>query len=301
MSGQSQLQELDPSPVESPSYTPNPEKDATDDTYFPPPRHTSTSTTLGLSSSSITNTLLALQKYSTVPPAVYLIMHYTNTAVIPLFTQNIYSAEKSLLLTRPYYQSFPLEPLLIFAPVATHVLSGLTLRIYRRRQNAKRHGAESHSDRKKIPWPKLTLTSALGYMLYPMLASHVIVNRITPLKVEGGSSGVGFRYFAHGIAKHPILANIGYAFMVSVASWHFVGGAAKYLKLTREYVTEGGEDGNRDRKRRSMAVNALSGIIALGWMLGGLGVIGRAGAGAGWEAKAWDEIYSKVPIVGKWM
>lgn len=295
------LQELDPSPVESPNVdASNPEKDAESGAYFPPTR-SSTSTTLGLHPTTISNTLLALQKYSVIPPSLYLLGHYTSTALVPLLTQDIYSAERTLLLTRPYYQSWPLEPLLIFAPIATHVLSGVALRIHRRRISAKRHGGDTYAERRKIAWPKVSLTSALGFALYPMLAAHVIVNRVTPLKVEGGSSGVGLRYFAHGVAKHPVLSNIGYAIMVSVASWHFVGGAAKFLKASAEYVTGFGEEGRRQRQRRTWLVNGISALVAAGWIAGGLGVIGRAGAGTGWEAKNWDAILKQVPLLGNYM
>ena len=295
------LQELDPSPVESPNVdASNPEKDPESGAYFPPTR-SSTSTTLGLHPTTISNTLLALQKYSVIPPSLYLLGHYTSTALVPLITQDIYSAERTLLLTRPYYQSWPLEPVLIFAPIATHILSGIALRIHRRRISAKRHGGDTYAERRKIAWPKVSLTSALGFALYPMLAAHVIVNRVTPLKVEGGSSGVGLRYFAHGAAKHPVVSNIGYAIMVSVASWHFVGGAAKFLKASAEYVTGFGEEGRRKRQRRAWLINGISALVAAGWIAGGLGVIGRAGAGTGWEAKNWDAILKQVPLLGNYM
>lgn len=133
-----------------------------------------------------------------------------------------------------------------------------------------------------------------------MLAAHVTVNRVTPLKVEGGSSGVGLRYFAHGIAKHPVVSNIGYALMVSVASWHFVGGAAKFLKVSSEYVSGGGDQGKRKRQR-GRVINGICALVAAGWIAGGLGVIGRAGAGTGWEAKSWDAILKRVPMLGKYM
>jgi hypothetical protein len=297
----SSLQELDPSPVESPNVdASNPEKDTESGAYFPPTR-SSISTTLGLHPTTVSNTLLTLQKYSVVPPSLYLLGHYTSTALVPLFTQDIYSAERTLLLTRPYYQSWPLEPLLIFAPIATHILSGIALRIHRRRISAKRHGGDTFAERRKIAWPKVSLTSALGFALYPMLAAHVVVNRVTPLKVEGGSSGVGLRYFAHGIAKHPVMSNIGYAVMVSVASWHFVGGAAKFLKASTEYVTGFGEEGRQKRQRRSWLINGIAALVAAGWIAGGLGVIGRAGAGTGWEAKNWDAILQQVPLLGNYM
>jgi succinate dehydrogenase/fumarate reductase cytochrome b subunit len=312
-----EMEQLDPSPFEEEppvldadikgENVVNPEDLSPDShpSYFPPSR--STTNSVGISSSRVPSILLSLQKYSTLPPALYLIGHYANTALIPLFTQSTASAEKSLLLTRPYYQSFPLEPLLIFLPIVTHVASGLSLRVYRRFQAAKRYGAETHAERRKISknlWPRLTLTSALGYALYPMMVAHVIVNRVTPLKVHGDSSSVGLRFFSHGIQRHPWLASIGYTVMVSVASWHFVGGAAKYLRLTREYVTEGGDYGASKRRTRSLAVNAVSAVVAALWALGGLAVIGR-GVGApipsAWEVKQWEEVYKAVPVVGGMM
>lgn len=315
------LEQLDPSPVdEEPPTIWNSGSDIKEEnvvnpedlsekhhpSYFPPGSR-STTNSVGVTSSRIPATLLALQKYSTIPPALYLIGHYANTAVIPLFTFSTETAEKSLLLTRPYYQSFPLEPLLIFAPIVTHVLSGLSLRIYRRFQAAKRYGAETHAQRQQITkalWPKLSLTSALGYALYPMMAAHIIVNRITPLKVHGDSSSVGLRFFSHGMKRHPWLASLGYTVMVSVASWHFVGGAAKYLRLTREYVTEGGDYGAQKRRWRERAVNAVSALVAAVWVMGGVGVVGRgigAAPGSAWEVKQWDQVYKAIPLVGSMM
>jgi hypothetical protein len=39
------------------------------------------------------------------------------------------------------------------------------------------------------------------------------------------------------------------------------------------------------------------------WMLGGLGLVGRGGkgVGTGWEVRAWDEIYRRVPVFGAWL
>jgi hypothetical protein len=297
------MHEVEPSPIDE-------EDDPFESDSLPLPATSKTSSSsssntnfLGLTPSRTIHLLSSIQKYATVGPSIYLTLHYTNTALIPLFTQSLAKSDNLLLLTRPYYQSFPFEPLLIFAPVVAHVFSGIALRVYRRRQNARRHGAETHSERRSIPWPKLSLTSALGYALYPMFVAHVLVNRITPQKVDGGSSGVGLRYFAYGVSRHPILANLGYAAMLSVASWHFVGGAAKYLRLSGEYVTDGGDYGARRRQRRGWIINAISAVVAGAWIAGGLGVIGRAknGGWAGWEVANWDRIYQAVPIVGKWM
>lgn len=293
------MQSLDPSPVdeeEQPIYPTNPSD--INDSKLPSASHTTTNW-LGLTPARTLHILSAVQKYSIAPFGIYLTMHYTNTALIPLLTKNVRDADKYLLLTRPYYQSFPLEPLLIFIPVVSHVASGLALRIYRRRINALRHGAETHTQRQTIKWPKLSLTSAAGYILYPMLVLHMLSNRIVPKKIDGSSASVGLRYFAHGISSHPWLGLSSHGFLIATASYHFVSGAAKFLKLSKEYVTEGGEDGRVSRKRRGWAVNGLAALLATVWMTGGLGVIGMSGRGVGWEASHWDQIFKEVPLVGK--
>ncbi len=138
-------------------------------------------------------------------------------------------------------------------------------------------------------------------MLYPLLAGHVFVNRILPLKIQGDSSGVGLGYVAHGFAKHPLIATLGYTFLVTVGSWHIVGGAAKFLRISSEYVTEGGDYGRRKRAKRSRVLNTLAACVAGVWLLGGLGVVGSGGRGTGWEAKGWDELYRQVPVFGEWL
>ncbi|KIV89613.1 hypothetical protein PV10_06999 [Exophiala mesophila] len=301
------MHEVEPSPVDDDEDENFP---AGDDSQYPPTNpsdvekqrlpataHTTTNF-LGLTPARTLKILSGIQKYSTVPPTVFLTLHYTNTALIPLMTRSAREADKYLLLTRPYYQSFPLEPLIVFGPIVAHVLSGLALRIYRRRVAAYRHGAETHAQRKKIPWPKLSLTSASGYSLYPMFVLHVLTMRIVPKNVDGSSAAVGLRYFAHGVAHHPWLTNIGYSVFVSVASFHFVTGAAKFLRLSKEYITEPGHSGQLTKKWRGRLINSVAALTAAVWIAGGLGVIGRSGMGVGWEAKNWDNIYKAVPLIG---
>lgn len=65
-------------------------------------------------------TVTRLQKYSTYAFTIFASFHITNTSIIPLVTRSVPASEPYLLLTRPYYQSFPLEPLLVTLPIATH-------------------------------------------------------------------------------------------------------------------------------------------------------------------------------------
>ena len=132
----------------------------------------------------------------------------------------------------------------------------------------------------------------------------MFVNRLLPLWVEGGSSGVGLQYVAHGFAKHPIVAFGGYAVLVGVGSAHFVWGAAKWMGWAPSQGKRG-EEGGGERavraKRRWYGINGVVALLAGLWMAGGLGVVGRGGKMGGWVGKGYDELYRRTPVVGAWM
>jgi len=133
------LQEVEPSPVDE---TPSDSKD----NYFPDSSGTSssksTTSSIGLSGHSPTWYLRRIQKYSSYAFSAFAVAHIANTSLIPLATGSVHASEGSLLLTRPYYQSWPIaEPFLIIIPLMAHIGSGLALRLYRRNVNASRYGA----------------------------------------------------------------------------------------------------------------------------------------------------------------
>lgn len=81
-----------------------------------------------------------------------------------------------------------------------------------------------------------------------------------------------------------------------------VWGWATWLGLSPDaVVTNDAARRGFARKRRWYRVNGLAAFVAGVWMAGGLGVIGRGGATGGWMGKAFDELYSKIPLVVKWM
>ena len=163
------------------------------------------------------------------------------------------------------------------------------------------YGAETRDDRRKLKWPTLSGTSVAGYVLVPLLAGHTFVNRILPLWVEGGSSGVGLQYLAHGFARLPYVATVAYVSLVVVGSWHFAWGWAKWLGLTPDTSGGYGEDVDRKlvRKRRWYGVNGVAAALAGLWMAGGLGVVGRGGKMGGWVGRGFDELYRRIPILGR--
>ncbi|KAI9820294.1 MAG: hypothetical protein M1827_005916 [Pycnora praestabilis] len=294
------LQEVEPSPVDDDPI------DVEKDGYFPPdstkpPPPLARSSTLGLGGHSAVYYLNHIHKYSSYTFSIFLAFHVTNTSIIPIVTRSLSTSDTYLLLTRPYYQSPLAEPLIIILPLLAHITSGIALRLYRRRQLAEWYGADTKAERRRLPWPKLSGTSALGYALIPLVAGHAFVNRIIPLWVEGGSSSIGLQYVAHGFAKHPAVAFAGYAVLVGTAAWHVVWGWAKWLGVNPSQVVEGGPEGVLRRKRRWYGVNVVSVVVAGVWMAGGLGVVGRGGEVTGWLGREYDELYRRVPIVGRWI
>ena len=163
------------------------------------------------------------------------------------------------------------------------------------------YGAESRREKRQIAWPKVSGTSKLGYLMTPLLIGHAFINRGLPLKVQGGSSSINLSYVSHAFAKYPAVSFAGFIALISAGVWHTTWGWAKWLNLTPQQVTQGGQEGSLARKRRWYLVNAASALIAGLWMAGGLGVVGRGGAVGGWVGREYDELYKSIPIIGKWM
>jgi hypothetical protein len=236
-----------------------------------------------------------LQRYSSYVFGIYATFHITNTSIIPLITRSVPASETYLLLTRPYYQSFPLEPLLVTLPITTHILAGLALRIHRRNANLARYGASNlpiskrFDSRLKI-WPAVSWSSLSGYVLAPIVLGHAFVNRILPWVYEGGSSGVGLGFVSHGFAKHPVVAWGGYTALIGIGVGHFVWGIARWNGWTPV-----GSD--KKAKRRWWTINGIAAAFTALWAAGGLGVVARGGLADGWVGKGYDELYSKIPLV----
>lgn len=295
------MHEIEPSPVEdSPTET--------RESYFPWDKDNEAqkpiqrSSNFGLSSHSTVWYLTRIQKYSSYTFSVFTAFHVANTSVIPLIKGSVADSERYLLLTRPYYQSWPIaEPLLILLPLAAHITSGIALRLHRRRQDTLMYGAEDRKDRRKIPWPKVSGISKLGYLFVPLLAGHTYINRVVPLKVHGGSSSINLSYVSHAFAKHPAVSFAGFSALISVGVWHFTWGWAKYLNFTPVQVTQGGQEGRMIRKRRWYLINAASALVTALWMAGGLGIVGRGGEVSGWVGREYDELYQSIPVIGKWL
>ncbi|KAF1978523.1 hypothetical protein BU23DRAFT_525235 [Bimuria novae-zelandiae CBS 107.79] len=283
------LTEVEPSPVEE---TPAEFKEG----YFPPAPTTS-ATTFGLGNHGPAYYLTRVQKYSSYAFTVFASFHVANTSIIPLLTRSVPKSNRYFLLTRPYYQSAITEPLVVALPLVAHIASGIALRFYRRRQALKRYGAETLRDRKTIPWPSLSGTSALGYALIPLAGFHVWTTRILPPYMHGDNSMISLSYISHGFALHPLVSFGGFTALAGVGTWHIVWGWAKWLGLspTQVSVTESRRD--LTKKRRWYTINGISVLLTGVWLAGALGIVGRGGKTGGWIGREFDELYNAMPFI----
>lgn len=232
-------------------------------------------------------------------------------------TRSVPDSESYLLLTRPIYQSPGLEHLVLTVPIVIHVVSGFALRNIRAARRARLYGVESRVEKALLKsWPKMSLQAKFGYILCPLLGIHVLVNRIAPLIVEGGSSGVGLGYIAHGFSRRPVLWNTFYPIFVASGVWHIVGGWATWMgwnvttvrkERGRDTVLKGdlryreSEQVTKRRRRIWLTVNGIAAVGTSIWLAGALGIIGFAEPGSSWEANGWNAIYKHVPVIGRWL
>ncbi|KAI1437884.1 hypothetical protein GGR50DRAFT_611927 [Xylaria sp. CBS 124048] len=309
------MEELEPSPIDTPDDTlefPPLDQDLMSSSTSSPARSLSS---LGLSGRGRGPIfyLTRIQRYSSYTFTFFAGLHFANTSLIPLAFRSVPYAEPFLLMTRELYQTPYTEPLLVGLPVLAHIVSGITIRLLRRRQNKKRYQGDaspgfwplkSSKDTEYSSmqptraasriWPEFNNVAACGYAFLVFLTSHVAMNRMLPLAVEGDSSNIGLGFVSHGFARHPQSAWFSYVMLLSLGTGHMVWGMAKWLdlappanwkKITLDKPTR------RRRRRAWWAINATGVGLATLWAAGGLGVVARAGPVQGWLSGVYDSIY----------
>ncbi|KAI5924554.1 hypothetical protein F4810DRAFT_664175 [Camillea tinctor] len=305
------LLHLDPTPMDNASIY---EKELPP---LPNEKPTSSSTaSLGLSGSrrGPIYYLTRIQRYSAYTFGFFTGLHLTNTAIIPLIYRSLPYSEPFLLLTRELYQTTFTEPLLVGLPILAHITSGIALRLIRRRQNITRYyggatpgmwalhhsstsssSSSSRSNSHTRVWPAFTNVALSGYVFAPLLASHVFVNRVLPLIVEGDSSNVGLQYVAHGFATTlDQLPWAAYSLLIAVGVGHMVWGAAKFMDFAPPpgWARNTVDRAARKRQRRAAwLLRAAIALVAGTWAAGGLGVVARAGRADGWLGGVYDGMY----------
>ncbi|KAI1177808.1 hypothetical protein F4777DRAFT_540426 [Nemania sp. FL0916] len=310
------LARLDPSPIDSldKELPPLPDEAWESPKSTIAPSHASTSSVgLGSSGRGPIFYLTRLQRYSSYTFTFFAGLHFTNTGLIPLVYRSVPYAEPFLVAAREIYQTPLTEPLLIGLPVVVHVVSGLTVRLLRRHQNRVRYRGDANpgfwafvaskvslapesasSQAFSRIWPAFSNIAAAGYGFATLLASHVAMNRLLPLIVEGDSSNIGLAYVAHGFTRHPVSAYAAYTLLLSVGIGHMTWGMARWLdlappanwkKITFDKPTR------RRRRRAWWVINATAVSLTVLWAAGGL-VVARSGPAHGWIGNVYNAIYA---------
>lgn len=149
-------------------------------------------------------------------------MHFLSTGLTPFVTRDTDLANSSLLLTREFYQATQtVELLVIPAAITTHVLSGVGLRALRYLDDKRRYGEGKFFN----GMSKIAIT---GYMLVPIAAGHIAINRLLPWYVDGGSSNIGVDFVGHGFFEGGRVAYWGgwlwYGVLIGGGVFHFTMG-----------------------------------------------------------------------------
>jgi hypothetical protein len=243
-------------------------------------------------------------------------MHLANTSIIPFALRwltpshpthhsALAAADDFFLLTRPFYQNLPLEPLLIYLPILAHLGSGVALRLLRRQQNLRRYGAASLSPAERMKrgikvWPALSWNSISGYALLFFAAGHIALNRLLPWYYMGDNSAIGLQYAAHGWSAHPVQSWGLNPVLIWLFTAHSVWGWARWLGASAGALAPWKTKGldkvrERKQKRRWWQIYGVASGLAVVWMAG-LTVIGFAGPTAGWAGRQFDELYGRVGL-----
>ncbi|KAK8074172.1 hypothetical protein PG994_005071 [Apiospora phragmitis] len=301
------LLQLDPSPMETASLyekelPPLPEEDLESSRSTIRSRGTAnSSTSIGLSGTAHGPLyyLTRIQRYSSYTFALFAGLHVANTSVFPLVYRSVPYSEPLLLMAREIYQTRFSEPLLVALPVLAHVASGVAIRLIRRSQNLQRYGGATPGMYALHRSKTSDTTSSSGYVLAPLLASHVFMNRVLPLMVEGDSSNIGLQYVAHGFARQGLPPWIAYSALITVGVGHMVWGGAKWMGISPPPGWRRTTVDKQLRKRRSRYWWSINGMALAGialWAAGGLGIVARWGATEGWLGKVYDSIYEQSPL-----
>lgn len=117
-----------------------------------------------------------------------------------------------MLLTREYYQSGLLEPLLVWGSLAAHVTSSILRR------------AILGPPKKRPSWHSLT-----GFLLVPVVAGHSWSHRILPAKKGVSPSLLSYQFVSYSLAKYPVTSWLSYGILTLATTYHAAGGLRMIL------------------------------------------------------------------------
>jgi len=199
-----------------------------------------------------------IQSASALGFTTFLVLHLA----APLGAAFGLDASGVMLLTREYYQTPPLEPLLVWGSLAAHVVSSTVRRIL-------------------LGVPRRpSLNSLAGYLLVPMVLGHAWTHRIAPARLGVSPSLLSYQFVSYSMATHPLSSWAIYGSLSLAACYHTASGLRMILSGRRKAA----------RLPDSNLCKATYGAVVCGL---GLGLVNLAGEGSEvplWLGKRYAEV-----------
>lgn len=129
-----------------------------------------------------------------------------------------------MLLTREYYQTPLLEPILVWGSLGAHIASSMVRRAIL-----------------GVP-KKPSLHSATGWLLVPMTLAHSVTHRILPAWKGISPALLSYQFVSHGLVESPFVSVAIYGTMILAALHHGIAGARSLISGRRKAarLPEGG-------------------------------------------------------------
>ncbi|KAG1466843.1 hypothetical protein G6F56_004613 [Rhizopus delemar] len=221
------------------------------------------------------NILTHVQSASAIVFSAYVVIH--STQILSANFGGVGLANRSLLLTRPFYQDKGMETVLVLGSAIVHVATGLAkfgLRVYWKQINTATHSS-------LLPYHRL-----IGHLQLPFIGLHYYLTRILPIQKYGDSSFIDFSYIGWGLQNRPIFTYGLHTTLVLGSVYHTVSGLSfiysryfKKSKLSEPKVPQHGKSVEQQQlnfktKHNQQLKKALVAALSLS-LISGLVIIGR--------------------------
>lgn len=180
----------------------------------------------------------AVQSISALSFSAFLVLHLA----APLGAAVGLDASQIMLLTREYYQTAALEPILVWGSLVAHVLSSFVRRTL----------LGGPWSIRRVSWHSIT-----GYLLVPLVAAHAWTHRILPAKRGISPSLLSYQYVSYSLLKYPITSWIAYGVITLASGYHAVSGF-------RCIVSRG--------RKAAVLRQSMSGLAGSAALVGGVGL-----------------------------
>ncbi|ODO04992.1 hypothetical protein I350_05604 [Cryptococcus amylolentus CBS 6273] len=174
------------------------------------------------SKASVLRVLTMTQNTSALVFTVFLVPHLASPVMATI--GGLDGAEKTMMIARDLY--LPLEPVLVYIPLAIHLTSSLTKRLIL---------STNPSLPLSIRLPR-QMHQLLAYPLLLLLIPHILTHRLIPSSSappirELSPSELGWEFVGHGLGDW--LTWVGYLGLVGAGVWHAAVGSMKVAAWLR--------------------------------------------------------------------